>query len=95
MTVSYEWVIEELAGPDGDDVDIIDVDHADTYAEALTRAAQHTHARIGLVRDDDRTGRSWSYVSGGQLAPYLEDADGRRVCPMPGKWWDQYERATS
>lgn len=91
--LSYEWVIEALDLPDtDDDAKIIDVDHADTYREALSRAEQHEHARIGLVRDTDET-RAWAYVYLGQLPATLQDAFGRDVAKVPVRYREQFDRA--
>jgi hypothetical protein len=73
--VVYEWVIEKLDVAFGqeitEDTDVIDVRHADTYAEALDRAwtlfnasiaeAIKNHCtpldvRVGLVRDHHADG---------------------------------------
>lgn len=92
MTVEYEWVIESLEGPDTDDgVEILDVTHADTYAEALKFAAQFKHSRIGLARDTDDD-RAWAYVENGELASHCEDAFGRQVAPVPKRFRQQFER---
>lgn len=49
MTVEYEWTIELLAE---DNDDIIDVDHADSYEEAVNRYKNDEPYNICLVRDD-------------------------------------------
>lgn len=69
--INYEWVIE-LIDEYGD---IIDVHHADAYAEAVKRKDQFLadppnwldHIDIGLVRDvgndvDGLIDRSWAYM---------------------------------
>jgi hypothetical protein len=96
MTVHYEWVIETLEGPDDDEVEIVDVDHADTYAEAADRAARCAFARIALVRDAEAAGgfdRAWAYVEQGRLPEWLEDAFGRRAAKVPSRYRAQFERA--
>jgi hypothetical protein len=93
VSVHYEWVIERLDGPDtaDDDAEILDVDHAATWAEASARAAEMPHARIGLVRDSDRDGRAWAYVENDVLPPKLEDAFGRGVASVPARFVAQFE----
>lgn len=92
MAVTYEWVIETLDGPDahGAEPEILDVDHADTYAEAVDRAKQYPHARIGLVRDSDRDGRAWAYCRDGLMSARMEDAFGHFVCPVPTRYALQF-----
>jgi hypothetical protein len=90
MSVHYEWVIEELDGPDSDDVEIVDVTHADTYVGALKFAGQHEHARIALVRDTDRE-RAWAYIEDGRLPEYCEDAFSRRVARVPLRFRAQFD----
>jgi hypothetical protein len=70
MTTTYEWVIETL---EDEGEDIAEVNHAETYAEAL-RWASSIEGRydIGLVRDvgNDLVGitdRAWAYVKEGAL----------------------------
>jgi 3,4-dihydroxy-2-butanone 4-phosphate synthase len=53
--VAYEWVIEDL---EDEYNDVVDMDHADTYAEALKTAERMKeflepghHIEIGLVRE--------------------------------------------
>jgi hypothetical protein len=97
MATHYEWAIETLDRPDSPEAEIVDVDHADTYAEAAGRAGRLTHARIALVRDwEDATGyggRAWAYVEAGALATHLEDASGRQVVPVPKRFRLQFDRA--
>lgn len=85
-------MIESLEGPDtDDDVEILDVTHADTYEEALKQAAQFKHSRIGLVRDTDTT-RAWAYIENGELPAFVEDAFGRRLSTVPKTYRRQFER---
>lgn len=85
MAVRYEWVIETV---DLDSEDIIDVDHADTYAEALLAAGRKagdddsTEVQVGLVRDDDGD-RAWAYVKDGILPIDFSDAYGNPVGRVP------------
>lgn len=95
MGTRYEWVIETLDGPDtDDDVEILDVNHADTYADAVRRAGQEEHARVGLVRDRDTFDgieRAWAYVEDGRLPEWLEEAGGRQVVKVPVAYRKQFE----
>jgi hypothetical protein len=73
--VNIEWLVEALDYYEGcgDDPDIFEVVHRDTYAEALATAAQaELPTRIGLVRDrgNDVEGiidRQWAYINDGKL----------------------------
>jgi len=84
MVVYYEWVMETM---DGDD--IVDVDHADTYADAVRRASNG--ARIGLVRDHDRhddgdAERSWAYITDGRLPEWFTDAGDAPTIKVPKRF---------
>lgn len=90
-TVNYEWLIEiiDLDGgsDDLDDADIIEVNHADTYAEALKYAeSQEQPVRIGLVRDrgndlDGLLDRQWAYLTAGTMGTLPECFDGGAKVP--------------
>lgn len=76
--ITYEWAIE---GED-DDGDIQDVDHADTFAEALVRQAalapKWPKVNIALTRisGNDFDGineRGYSYYRDGKLEPNFSD----------------------
>jgi hypothetical protein len=84
--VRYEWLVETLDldncnSDDADDADIIEVYHADTYAEALKWAEQADQpVRIGLVRDrgNDLEGlldRQWAYLTAGTMGTLPERFD--------------------
>jgi hypothetical protein len=92
MTITYEWVIETLEGPDtSDEVEIVDVDHADTYAEAVDRAKDIPHVRVGLVCDRDDGDRTWAYVTPeGTLPAYMADAYGNLIWPVPTRYALQF-----
>lgn len=95
MATQYEWVIEQLDGPDSEDVEIVDVNHAPTYAEATAFAAHFTHARIALVRDHDTiygTERAWAYIEAGTLPEWCEDAMGRQCARVPARYRAQFAR---
>lgn len=101
MAVHYEWVVElveevdpALAGLNLEE-DIVDVDHADTYAEALRLAADPENGfryEIGLVRDDDN-GRSWAYVENGVLPENFYDAYDRPVAKVPQRFFREVAKA--
>lgn len=88
MSVYYEWVIEWIEPVWGD---VIDLDHRDTYAEALAVAVacpikeDEEFIQIGLVRNDDH-GRTWAYISEGVLPEYFEDAYGERRTNVPKRY---------
>lgn len=96
--VRYEWVIEQLDRADGDEAEIVGVDHRDTYAEAVKAAALEDYARIALVRDrgDDVDGlqcRSWAYIEAGVLPEFLLDANCAQIARVPVKFRKQFEAA--
>lgn len=96
MAATIEWVIEELEGPETTDgIEIVNVDHAETYADALTAAAHLEHFRIGLVRDagGPRGGRSWAYVRNHRLPAHFLDAYDREEAKTPRAYHRQIEKA--
>ncbi len=90
---TFEWVIETLDRPDCDEAEILDVDHTDSYIEAVSRADAVKHARIGLVLDTDDD-RAWAYVEAGALPDHLEDAFGRAIAAVPQKYRRQFLSVT-
>lgn len=75
---SYEWAVECL----DEHGDIFDVDHADTFAEAMARKAMKepdvAKVEIALTRivgndDDGIIGRGYSYYRDGRLEPSFSD----------------------
>ena len=81
MAVTYEWLVDFV----DEDGDIIDVYHADTYAEALKwaqdsdflQSREFHHADIGLVRDvgndlEGITDRQWAYIEDGKLPERMD-----------------------
>lgn len=97
MAATYEWVIEQLDGPDTDDAEIIDVNHAVTYREALRIAEQFGFTRIGLVRDADNADRAWAYIFQLDdrlcLPSHVEDAFGRELARVPARFRQQFVKA--
>ncbi len=81
MATNYEWIVEELdvlpGAEIGEDDDIIDVHHFDTFVEARAWASDNIYpCRIGLTRDvgnDDEglTDRSWAYVENRKLPEFF------------------------
>ncbi len=73
MSVTYEWDVEELDGPDAPDVEIVDHHHCDSYAEAVVILGRlGAPGRIVLVRDvgnnlEGLTDRAWAYLVDGKL----------------------------
>ncbi len=80
MTVTIEWIIEEM---DGDE--IIDVQHPETYAQALSWMYPNTDYRVGLVKDR-QDGRSWAYIEDGAIAEYFTDSYGEEMGKVPAKY---------
>lgn len=98
MAAHIEWVIEELESPETDgEVEIINVDHADTYREALSRTKGLEHFRIGLVRDAEghNGGRSWAYVVADRLPDSFLDAYGEPTVATPARYRAQVELAVA
>jgi hypothetical protein len=100
MIKKYEWVIEPLGS--GDEIE--DVDHADTYQEALDRYADDLEMgihRFGLVCDsgsrsaffDGTFERSWAYVENGVLPSHFSNASGESTYYVPQKYHRQVEKA--
>ena len=99
MATHYDWVIELMDRTDPENESIVEVNHADTYAEALQYVGDPaSDFDIGLVRDWDceRTGahsRVWAYVIDGVLPEWLEDAFGAQVARVPARYRTQFEKA--
>ena len=72
--ITYEWIVEELEGPEQD---IRDVTHFDTLAPAMRLAtALHNEGKsvaVGLVRDvwndidENLDDRQWAYSEDGAM----------------------------
>lgn len=80
--IGYEWIVEEVeeTGVENE-VDVIDVNHWDTYRQAVQRAdmlrAEGKQVQIGLTRDsgDETDGlqdRQWAYLEDGRLPPQFD-----------------------
>lgn len=82
---NYEWDIETVDA----DGDVIDHDHRDRVhefdGEDLTMAVAEDGRRLCLVRDDAR-GRSWAYVTNGELADTFLDAYEKPVAKVPTRY---------
>lgn len=101
MTVSIEWKVEVLdpnmVAEGSDDPDIIEVNHFDTYAEAIVEVNSHQHARVVLVRDRrgsfDDLCRSHAYIENGQIEPFFGDrVDGSVTVKVPAKYHAEVAR---
>ena len=80
MTVSIEWVLEEMDGGE-----IVDVQHPESYQQALAWCDADARYRIGLVKDRIDC-RSWAYIEDGVLAEYFTDSYGEEVGKVPTKY---------
>lgn len=92
MAHTYEWLIEGLAGPDCDEVDIIDVQHSDHLKDALSLASQHEHSRIAVVSDRNNGERVWAYPKDGVLPVMMKDAYGHEICRTPGSFLNEWAK---
>lgn len=91
MATQYEWIVEELEGED-----IVNVNHWDTYAEALKGAEDLGPHRIGLVRESGgylNWTKAWAYVVDGVLPADMLDAYDNVVTHVPKKYRDQFAKA--
>lgn len=98
MTTTYEWDIELWNGDE-----IIDHDHRDRLTEfgseelilainsdVLNAAGDYT--KLVLVRDSDRDGRAWAYVTDGKLPDQFLDAYDRPVVNVPKRYREEFAR---
>lgn len=91
--VRYEWVVETLVPVNDEEIEIRDVNHWATYAEAEAFAEGLTHYDIALVRDHWAGGyldRSWAYVLDGGLPERFED--GLRNVAVPERFHQEVAR---
>lgn len=78
--VRYEWDVERVQDISTAEVEageVIHHDFADSYADALRRAAKPAFGQrndIVLVRDDDK-GRCWAYMFDGALPAEFTEPD--------------------
>lgn len=91
--IVYEWTIEGIL-PDGD---IEEVEHAESYREALqiADAMDYSKTRICLVRDSGPRleNREWGYVRDNQLTTF-EESDGIPTeTKIPNRYINEVERA--
>jgi hypothetical protein len=97
MTTTIEWLGEELVDG-GEDADIHDVMHAESYTSLVDMMRYSTHKRLGLVRDrrsgHDALCRSWAYIVNGKLPEYFEDAGGAQVAKVPARYHAELARAS-
>lgn len=103
MVVQYEWDVElqvhytEVV--DGEDMDVLEHNHAESLEEALSIATQEperhpegkTSYNLVLVRDD-AGGRSWAYVEDWVLPEFFEDADGKQKIKVPKKFHKELDK---
>jgi hypothetical protein len=95
ITVEYEWVLETL----DENGDVGDVDHPETYEEALFRRKLiDGPADIGVVKnylsaDGSTVERAWAYVreqpkswAFWALPEFFEDSRGRRDSKVPQRF---------
>lgn len=102
MAVTIEWKVEvldaDMVAEGHDDPDIIEVNHFDTYAEAMTEVNSHQHARVVLVRDrgNEDEGlicRTHAYIVNGALEPNFTDpVDGFISAKVPAKYHAEVAR---
>jgi hypothetical protein len=91
-----EWLIETIDAYG----DIIEVTHADTYAEALKWAeGQEQPTQIGLVRDrgnevDGLVDRQWAYIEAdsGKLPDHFSDSGGCIGPAVPARYHNELNR---
>ena len=79
----YDWCCEELADG-GEDADIEELYHVDTYAEAVDRMGDFKFARVSLTRDrgseaEGLQDRQFAYVEDDGTLP--EEFDGGAKIP--------------
>lgn len=98
MSVSYEWLVEEIDA----DGDITDVVHFNDAASALRHAlgvrARGVRADYGVVRDRiDASGyhcRAWAYADDSNaLGTHFLDAADEEVARVPARFIAELKRA--
>jgi len=99
MTTTYEWDIETWRGEE-----IIDHNHRDRLAEfgmeELIQAincdilnSQGDFTKLVLVRDSDRDGRAWAYITDdGKLPDEMVDALEKVICAVPKRYREEFAR---
>jgi uncharacterized protein (UPF0128 family) len=81
MAAKIEWLLEEVDGNE-----IVNVDHAETYAQVVSWQEAGKDYSVGLVRDLPSGGRSWAYIEDGKLPAYFMDAYGEETAKVPAKY---------
>jgi hypothetical protein len=95
---TYEWDIETWH-----DDEIVDHDHRDRLnefgMEELIDAINQTplssseYTKLVLVRDSDRDGRAWAYLTDdGEMPEQFLDAYQRPVCKVPKRFIEEFNR---
>jgi hypothetical protein len=108
MTTTYEWDIETYWVNEDGEIEIYDHDHRDRLADyGMDRLISAIHqdtepplgemdkvfTRLVLVRDSDRDGRSWAYITdAGDLPAEMLDAYQRPICNVPKRFIEEYAR---
>ena len=99
MTTTYEWDIETCNGDE-----VVDHDHRDRLSELgmedLILAingdvlnAEGDFTKLVLVRDSDKDGRSWAYLTDeGKMPEQFLDAYQRPVCSVPKRFVEEFNR---
>ncbi len=90
MSTTYEWVVETVTRST-DEPEIQDLDHFDSYAEAVAAmkrdpAPEGNEYHVGLVRDSDRDGRGWAYLTDGKLPEWIRRADDSPMVRVPKRF---------
>jgi len=95
---TYEWDIETWNGDE-----IVDHSHRDRLnefgMEELIDAINQTpldsseYTKLVLVRDSDRDGRAWAYLTDdGKMPEQFLDAYERPVCKVPKRFIEEFNR---
>lgn len=96
---TYEWDIETCNGDE-----VVDHDHRDRLAEFGTEQlilaingdrlnAAGDFTKLVLVRDSEKDGRAWAYVTDeGKMPEQFLDAYDRPVCPVPARFIEEFNR---
>jgi len=90
MPATYEWDIETW-----EDDEVVDHNHRgrlhDFGGEELTMAVAEDGYRLVLVRDAADGGRSWAYVSDGELPTHFLDANDQPVAKVPARFAKEFK----
>src|SRR5262245_14602684 len=95
MSVFYEWIVEEMTGPEAD-ADIAEVYHEPSFRDAMRRLRSLTDAHVALVRDVEGRGgvdRSWAYLTDfGELPAVFLDAGDATTASVPRRFHAEVQR---